>query len=540
MSSSDPDPFDGLSKAIFDELAWASLIAGCGRKDCGAYQDLFRDKAKELEDGGLSELSRAARALQWLAALLMRVDEPRQPFHGLIPMPGFQFPGPNDFGEPLLAIFAEMARSADDPEFKARLADVCWSTQKKRDSSLIAHAIEAYLASVENLCRPVTGEKDIDRCRRWDAAVVRLKRALRLATMTKHTLLENVKEAYESVFKNSLAEAPLLELGALLSGYQNDFHGDIAWLIQIASQCAIRAETEKEWGHLRDFLRLKANWQKKAGLDEQASATEEQRAESYLRDANENPTFRGKAHWIAKAIKAYRETSPKSPRIEVLKKLMDDYQRQGMAEMQTITYSLGDGIDPLLAAKQIAGQPFAEALKRLAMLCSPLKEETIHQAVLKRCENPWFALAGQDLIDWDGRIIAKRGSVMSDDPQVREHAIRAEMFRTALDFQKAVIGGFTEPARLQLLSEHNPTFQDFYHILVDSPFIPTGREYFFMRGLYEGLNGDFLLAAHLLIPQLEHALRFHLEQRGVDVTALSREGVQELMDINKLFGLRRE
>ncbi len=157
-----------------------------------------------------------------------------------------------------------------------------------------------------------------------------------------------------------------------------------------------------------------ANWQKKSGLNEQAASTEKQRAESYLRDANENPTSRGKAHWVAKAIKAYRESSPKSPRIEALKKLMDDYQRQGMGELQTIIYSLGNGIDPLLAAKHLADQPFAEALRRLAMIHPPLKDEGINQAVLKRCKDPWFALAGQDLIDWDGRIIAKRGSVMSD------------------------------------------------------------------------------------------------------------------------------
>jgi len=539
MTAPTANAYDVLTKAAFDIVGWPSLIAGCSQKECGVYQDVLRDKAKEFEQVGQTEAASIARVLQWLTALEMRLDNPRQPFRGLCPMPGFQFPNPEDFGESLLSIFAEMAREAHDPEFKARLADVCWSTQKKRDFTLVALAIEAYIASAENLCRAVADEKKIDRCRRWDAATVRLKRALRLATMTKHTLLDKVKAAFEDVFKNSLAEAPLLELGSLLTSYQNDFEGDVPWLIRIASQCATRAETEKQWNHLRHFQRLMANWQKKSDLNEQAVTTEEQRAESYLCDANDNPTSHGKAHWVAKAIKAYRETSPKSPRIEALKKLMDDYQRQGMTEMQTSTYSLGAGIDPLLAAKQLAGQPFAEALRRLAMIHPPLKEEDIRQAVLNRCKDPWLAMAGQDLIDWDGRIIAKRGSVMSDDPQVREHAVRAEMFRTALDFQKAVVGGFTEPARLQLLSEHNPTFQAFYDLLVDSPFIPPGREYFFLRGLYEGLNGDFLLAAHLLIPQLEHALRFHLEQQGVDVTTLN-EGLQELMDINKLFGWRRE
>jgi len=540
MSSPHCNAFDGLTKDVFDKLAWSSLIAGCATKDCGVYQDLFRDKAKELEGGGFPELARAARALQSVAALYIRIDQPRQPFQCLRPMPGFQLPGPDDFGEPLLMVFAEMARCPDDLEFQARLADLCWSTQKKRDFSLVAPAIEAYLASAANFCRHVKEEKEIDRCRRWDAACVRLKRALRLATMTKHKLLKKVQAAYEHVFTNSLTKAPFLELGSLLTSYQNAFEGDRGWLIKISDQCAIRAEEEKQWEHQRHFLRLKANWQRKAEEGDLAISTEEQRAESYLHDANENPTFHGKARWVAKARKAYLETSPKSPRMEALKKMMDDYQRQGMAEMETVTIPLGHGIDPLLIAKHLSGQPFPEAIRRLAMIHPPLNEKDVNQTVLQRCKDPWYALAGQDLIDWDGRIIARRGSVMSDDPEVREHAVRAEMFRAALDFQKAVTAGFIEPARMQLLSEHNATFQDFYHVIVDSPFVPPGREYFFVRGLYEGLNGDFLLAAHLLIPQLEHALRFHLEQRGVDVTTLSNEGVQELMDINKLFGWRRE
>lgn len=148
--------FDGLTKALFQELSWGAIISGFAIKRCDAYQDRFRDKAKDLENGGRLELARAARVLQWVAALHMRLDNPRQPFQGASPMPGFAFPRPNDFGEPLLAIFVELAREAADPEFKARLADLCWSSQQKRGFTLVGPAIEAYLASAAiNLCPEV-------------------------------------------------------------------------------------------------------------------------------------------------------------------------------------------------------------------------------------------------------------------------------------------------------------------------------------------------------------------------------------------------
>jgi hypothetical protein len=539
MSASHRDAFPGLAKTHFDQLPWSQIIAASPRKECQAYQDAFRDMARELAEAGNTEATSAARAMQAVALLRLNLDKPRQPFSGLSPIPGTKFPGPEDFGEPLLAAFADLANEAADPEFKARLADLCWSTQQKRNFALVAPAIEAYLASAASLCQAIPGETEMQLCQRWDATALRLRRALQLAKMTRHKLLDTVKAAFDQVFAVHSATAPLLELGSLLASYQNEIEGDTAALIQIAAKCANRAETEQQWGHLRHFLRLKANWEKKAGQPDQAVKSEEARAETYLRDATANPTFMGKAHWVAKAITAYRDVSPKSPRIEALKRLMAEYQRLGMAEMQTITYPVGNGTDPAQAAKHVAGKAFAEAIWRLAGLLPPMEEKRFHEAALMRCKDPFFALVSQNLIDWDGRLIAKRGSPIDDDPKVREHAIRAEMFRMGVEAEKVVVSGYVEPARLQLLSDHNPTLQDFYRVLVDSPFIPPGREYFFARGLYEGLNGDFLVAAHLLIPQFEHALRFHLEERGVDVTTFD-QGVQELMDINKLFGIRRE
>jgi hypothetical protein len=539
MSEAEPNSFAGLTKQSFDQLPWRELIAASSRKECSAYQAAFGKKAKELEAAGQEEVVLAARALQALSLLHLRSDNPRQPFSGFIPIPGIQSPGPDSFGEPLLAIFAELSSEADDPEFKARLADLCWSAQRKRSFALVAPAIEGYLASAANLCQPVPGESKIEFLQRWDWAAVRFKRALQLAKMTRHKLLDTVKAAFDNVLTGHLSSAPLLELGSMLAGYQSEIAGDTAALIEITAKCARRTEAEKQWDHLRHFLRLKANWERQAGQPDEAIKTEESRAETYLHDAAANPTFRGKAHWVAKALTAYREVSPKSPRVEVLKQLMSEYQRQGLAEMETITYPVGVGIDPSQAAKHVAGKAFEEAILRLTRIVPPMEEEQFHKAVLMRCKDPLFAFTSQDLIDWDGRIIAKRGNFIADDPKIREFATRAEMFRIAVEAQKDIVAGYVEPARLQLLSEHNLSLQDFYRVLVDSPFIPPGREYFFVRGLYEGLNGDFLVAAHLLLPQIEHALRFHLEQRGLDVTTFE-QGIQDVMDINKLFVAHRE
>jgi hypothetical protein len=540
MTTSQSNPFDGLHDPAFQAVEWQTLILKCPTKECSAYQESFRDRARELDLAGKVEPARAARVLQWVSALQIRTDQPRQAFRGLRLMPNLQLPDPEDFGEPILAILANMAREASDSEFKARLADVCWCTQIKRHFPLVEIAIRGYLDSSKRLRSPVVGEDSVDALRRWEHATIRLKRALQLAKTLRHTLLPNVQLELQSVFRDSLEVIPLLELGQLLTEYQNHLENDIEWLITVSGEAANRARTEGQWSHLRHLLRLKANWQNKANRLAEAIATEEERAEVYVPEAESNQTLHGRARLIAKAIVTLRKVSPGSSRIEALKKLMEDSQRRGMGEMHSRSFQVTLGSNHLAAAKHVAGQPLSIALQRLVTLHPPIVEGEVREAVTKRCDNPWYAITGQDLIDWEGRVIARRGSMLSEDSEVREHAIRAEMFRTALDQQKVVVAGLVEPARLQILSEQNPGFHDFYDLLVDSPFIPPGRESLFVRGLYEGLNGDFTLAAHLLIPQLEHALRFHIEQLGVDVTTLNKDGIQELMDLNKMFCLRQE
>jgi len=67
--------------------------------------------------------------------------------------------------------------------------------------------------------------------------------------------------------------------------------------------------------------------------------------------------------------------------------------------------------------------------------------------------------------------------------------------------------------------------------------IPDGRETAFALGLDAGLAGDFFTAAHILIPQFEHALRWHLGQRDVVTVTFPQSGVQNALDLNAILDL---
>ena len=57
----------------------------------------------------------------------------------------------------------------------------------------------------------------------------------------------------------------------------------------------------------------------------------------------------------------------------------------------------------------------------------------------------------------------------------------------------------------------------------ESRFIPEDRKYIFAEGLYAGFKNDFLLASHLLIPQIENSLKFIADQNQIIISKLSED-----------------
>jgi hypothetical protein len=65
--------------------------------------------------------------------------------------------------------------------------------------------------------------------------------------------------------------------------------------------------------------------------------------------------------------------------------------------------------------------------------------------------------------------------------------------------------------------------------------VPEGHEILYAKGLQAGVRGDLDLAAHLLLPQIEHSLRYVLAQRGVITSSIDQEGIQKECDLNRML-----
>jgi len=89
-----------------------------------------------------------------------------------------------------------------------------------------------------------------------------------------------------------------------------------------------------------------------------------------------------------------------------------------------------------------------------------------------------------------------------------------------------VVQGQIWPAFEAIQQEHRIKEMDFYSVVKQSPVVPEGRERLITKALFSGYDNDFVTALHLLIPQIEHLVRFHLKQAGVITSNIDKNGIE--------------
>ncbi len=87
------------------------------------------------------------------------------------------------------------------------------------------------------------------------------------------------------------------------------------------------------------------------------------------------------------------------------------------------------------------------------------------------------------------------------------------------------------------LQEFGPqiNFEEFLNELLNSDFIPTGREEFFRSGLLHFVPGRTTIAAHILLPQIENSLREILIHSGSIPQGLTEEEIESNYLITHIF-----
>lgn len=515
------------------------------------WQSLSAAAKTAIESGNASE----GKVLWLLAdACSMKLHESStaEPFGPMMNIGGNRSAIPEDF-QTEIAFFAQIAPEIDDTWLKARIADLVWLLEKPRNPKHALMAIDAYRMIPLNTETWLRGGREC-----W-------KRAINLARMLKVGAGERLSEMEADIivsFETAKAEdgflalwlADLLEKNAL--GYNK--RDSIATKLE---SLARESEAEGELFRARQFYEASANWFKRS---EEPLKTVEMTAcvaECWVKHAIERLSSAQPSHMVAaffyeNAIQTYRSIPRKmraayrvDERIAELRMKLSESGQKSLEEMSLISSPAMD-IKELIEQSQdaIRNKTMLDALATFANIyhgarVNKLKE--FSEKILR--EHPLQSLMSSTHMSRDGRVIARRPGMGFGDVESDEYksTIWAEMVKHYTMELGIVVQGFILPAMGILSLEHRLSERDFVALANESPVVPKDRARIFGKGLFAGYDGDFISAIHILTPQIENMVRYHLKANGVKTTNIDAKGIEnenglsalvELTETEKIFG----
>ena len=530
-----------LTAEDFVGCGWKEVLESAKDKDYRWTYVAFYDAAKQA----INEDRQARGKVLWLLAdaCSMRLspasaNEPFKPF--LSPQNG-RWPIPDDFSETDITFFADIVGTIDNPWLKARLADLVWLI--RHDFRFALMAIDSYRSI------PLDTETWLpygEEC--WQRAI---GLAFTLGAGVGDRLTEMEASIFEVVESATKQDGFLgFWLANLLSSHAlgSDHATTIATNLETLAR---EFEHDGELHRAREYFRVAADWFKISGDDAKSYAMTVEVAEGWAKEAvarlsSDDPSHLVAAVFYENAIQTYR-TIPHSgratyqvdERIAELRAHLNESGEKSLHEMKVVsTPGVDISHNAEKARKAVRGKERVEALKEFANLYPGVNVKELREnAIEGRRLYPLASLFSSKTMGSGGRTVAKNFG--DDDKSILSQMISDHGISVVL-----AVWGDILPAQEILLLEHRLREANFIGLARQSPFVPIGRELLFGKALYAGYDRDFVTALHLLVPQIEHAVRFHLKQDGV-TTTLDSKGIEtenslswlmELEETEHIFG----
>src|SRR5690349_15464750 len=136
-----------LTKEDFMQSGFEIIVAQCDEKDCARYSSRFAARAREAEEVGNTTAQGVFRLLSSITSLHLKLDTSEDPFGPMVVFHDRRTAIVDDFDENQLTLLSDVVTDINDPELRARIADVLWL--RKRDYRMAELAISSYLESAK-------------------------------------------------------------------------------------------------------------------------------------------------------------------------------------------------------------------------------------------------------------------------------------------------------------------------------------------------------------------------------------------------------
>lgn len=533
-----------IDKSDFDKEHCQRILDDSTGDGYTSIYDAFSKSARKSLDDGNPKQAKIYWLLSDACSMMLSSDNKNEPFKPFAVFHDRRSAIADDFSAEDISFFSEIVSEVTDIRLKARLADLAWLKASKKDLNNVLVAIDAYRQI------PLDTETWIRDGRECWYRALSLAAMLRAGAGNRIQEMErDIQQAFDSCKESDGYLA--LWLADLMAnfGLGKSNAGDIAGKLE---SLARTFEGDGDLHRARDYFDNSSKWYASAGdktksVEMTICHSEAFVKEAIARTATEQPSNMVAASFYEKAIqilrsipKAERPALKVDERIAELHKSLNEAGQLSLSEMGVIS---SDGIDItqlVEAAKSAVSEKTPiDALKAFANLSQGMHISEMQDSAIKQLkQHPLSSLFGGTYMSRDGRVIAKTDGINFDDTlDGNHHNVQATVMRNHGIHLTLIVQGKILPALEILHLEHRIREVDFLSIAKQSPIVPPGREVLFAKGLYSGYDHDYVTALHLLSPQIENLVRYHLKNAGAKTSTLDSCGIENENGLSTLVAL---
>jgi len=538
-------PEDTIATA--DNLSTSRLNDALESMSESSYNELWSvlSKAAAL---ATEEHCPAESKVLWLLAdassMMLMPDRVNEPFAPATVYGDRRSAIPSDLKADDVALFAAIAFQLENILLRARVCDLVWLCGKPRNTKFALGAIDAYCAVAPT---PESWRNDALDC--WERAIS-LCLNLQKEGLSRVEVLEvSVLKLFDDAI--SIDDLFAISLARILfdKGLGRDrAEGTADSLAKRGSELAQAGDHEGA----RCRLEAAAKWYGRAENKNRQADITCQIAESWASAASHRATNSRlgntcAAFWYENAIQTYRkvprqfrDTRAVNARIEELHLLLAKAGRASVEDKVVGSKSVEIREIIEAAGASVSGKTMEDALFALANIYSGARSSKLKESAERTLStHRLHSLFHSTHLSRDGRVVAKVPGHSFGEKESPEYQLNlwAEMVSQYKLEIALVAQGQLLPALRAFSFDHRIREDDLRNIVDRSPLVPRDRVALFAKGLFAGFELDLVSALHILVPQVENLVRWHLKLARAKTSTLSADGVETENGLSTLVGL---
>lgn len=513
---------------------WEKELQTSKEKKMHCYQQAMSEKALDFAAKGDKIGEKVFNFFSAIFSLCLKNSDQNNPFVPFFISPTGRSTAIEDFQENDVNIIEKLITKTQDKQAKARFSDIVFVI-KKKINPYAKIAAENYLEFFKE------ADDKIDY-----TLMESLKRGFSLSAYfgrEKYPFTDYVSAITKIIENRASSETKTVtERFIRMLIEMNVKKDEILKCFSISEEIAEKMEFNKEH-HLAQMyydsaiaaLYLLEN-------DAEAKRILKRKGDSFLNESNSANDQSTTGYFLAstylsKAIECYRQAGES----EVAKQLhgrLIEFQKKTIIYENIPKAPMDISAFIKTAKNNVKEKTLYDSVLAFASGHQIINKQELEKEVEKEIkDNPASHIFGVTYLSDNGQVLDRRPPLLDDDPQKREEAFEMIIFDRMRLYLQERVNAYIEPCRQIIQNEHRPSWDDLVFIVEHNPFISPGHEGVLLKGIHAGFQGDFIIAAHLLVPQIEESIRHVLRNNGCVTSTLNQKLIQEERAVGILLKL---